>query len=263
METYDKIGLNYNKTRKVDHRIASIIEENLQPNGINLKLLDVGAGTGNYSNFFSAKGYNVTALEPSDIMLAQAPQNNNIKWIKGSAEHIDIQDNFFDGVFSVLASHHFNKLQLAISEINRTLKSKHFAVIFTADPSLVSKKSWLFDYFEIVFEKAIPNYINIENFKSLIQYTANTDVKIIDYPLPDNLTDNFFASGWKKPSLYLDQNFISGISPLASLETNTLNLIQERLENDLKNGTWNNKYGQILEENHFDGGYRFLVWQKS
>ncbi len=263
METYDKIGYNYNKTRRVDNRIASIIEENLQTNGINLKLLDVGAGTGNYSNFFSSKGYNVTALEPSATMHAQAPQNNRIKWIKSSAERIDIQDNFFDGVFSVLASHHFNNLQLAISEINRTLKSKHFAVIFAADPSLVSKKSWLFDYFEIIFEKAKQTYINIEKFKSLIQTTTNSNVKIIDYPLPDNLTDKFFASGWKNPSLYLDRNFISGISPLASLETNTLNLIQERLENDLKNGTWNNKYGNILEENDFDGGYRFLVWHKS
>ncbi|WP_244241700.1 hypothetical protein [Leptospira jelokensis] len=49
---------------------------------------------------------------------------------------------------------------------------------------------------------------------------------------------------------------------MASLESNTLKFIQERLENDLKNGTWNNKYGRILEEDYFDGGYRFLVWQK-
>ncbi|ABZ94621.1 Methylase involved in ubiquinone/menaquinone biosynthesis [Leptospira biflexa serovar Patoc strain 'Patoc 1 (Ames)'] len=262
METYDKIGFNYNKTRNADPRIASIIEKSLHLNENNLKLLDVGAGTGNYSKFFYSKGYDVTALEPSEVMIAQALENNNIKWIKGTAEHIDIQNNSFDGVFSVLASHHFNNLQLAISEINRTLKSKHFAVIFTADPSVVSKKSWLYDYFKIVFEKAISNYINIENFRSLIESTANTHVEIIDYPLPDNLVDNFFASGWKNPSLYLDQNFISGISPLVSLETNTLNQIQKKLENDLKNGTWNSKFGRILEENYFDGGYRFLVWQK-
>ncbi|WP_244241701.1 class I SAM-dependent methyltransferase [Leptospira jelokensis] len=201
MEPYDKIGLNYNNTRKVDHRIASIIEENLLLNGINIKLLDVGAGTGNYSNFFSSKGYDVTALEPSAIMIDQSSENKNIKWIKGSAEHIEFQDNFFDGIFSVLASHHFSNLQLAISEINRTLKSKHFAVIFTADPTLVSKKSWLIDYFKIVFENAISKYINIKDFKSLIESITNTNVKIIYFSLPDNLMDNFFASGWKKPSL--------------------------------------------------------------
>lgn len=262
MEIYDKIGTNYNKTRKADLRIASLIEKNLFLKREGATLLDVGAGTGNYSHFFSAKGYHVTAVEPSGIMMAQAAENQNIKWIKGSAEEISLPTSSFDGIFSVLASHHFHHLEKAISEMNRILKPKHFAVIFTADPSTVSKQSWLFDYFKIVFEKAISTYLPINDFKLMIERVTKTNVKMIDYPLPDNLTDNFFASGWKNPSLYLDETFRSSISPLASLETGILNQILERLEKDLKNGIWQKKYGSILEEDFFDGGYRFLVWQK-
>ncbi|PJZ43901.1 class I SAM-dependent methyltransferase [Leptospira brenneri] len=263
MEIYDRIGTSYNKTRKADLHIASLSEENLCLKLERASLLDVGAGTGNYSHFFSSKGHHVTAVEPSGIMMAQAAENTNIKWIKGSAEEIPLPTSSFDGIISILASHHFNDLEKAILEMNRILKPKHFAVIFAGDPSIVSKQSWLFDYFQIVFEKSVSTYLPIHDFKSMIERVTKANVKIIDYLLPDHLTDYFFASAWKNPTLYLNETFRAGISPLASLETSTLNQILERLENDLKNGIWLKKYGNILEEDFFDGGYRFLVWQKN
>jgi hypothetical protein len=80
--------------------------------------------------------------------------------------------------------------------------------------------------------------------------------------LPPDLIDRFFFSGWRQPELYLDPIFCAGISSLASAPKNVLDMCLTRLENDLKDGTWKKKYGEILNYREYDGGYRFLKTHK-
>ncbi|MEQ8954056.1 MAG: class I SAM-dependent methyltransferase, partial [Gammaproteobacteria bacterium] len=60
---YDRIGKTYTATRKADPRIARHLKELLQlPPGS--RLIDVGAGSGNYSFALAEMGYRITAVEP-------------------------------------------------------------------------------------------------------------------------------------------------------------------------------------------------------
>lgn len=68
---YNKIGNNYHKTRAPDPRIVNKIVDLIGP--CNLKnIIDLGAGTGNYSFELAKKGFIVTAIEPSEVMISQS-----------------------------------------------------------------------------------------------------------------------------------------------------------------------------------------------
>ncbi len=115
---YDQIGPDYTRTRRSDTRILRKLIELLQlPPGSSI--VDVGAGTGNYSNALADHGYNVLALEPSRSMREQAQRHPKVCWIAGVAESIPLADAAVDAVVAILSYHHFSDHQRALSEINR------------------------------------------------------------------------------------------------------------------------------------------------
>jgi len=82
---YDKIGTDYNLTRKADRYLTEQLFHHLRPT-INGIYLDIGCGTGNYTNEFHKKGFGFIGIDPSEKMLAKAKLNNaKIDWKIGSA----------------------------------------------------------------------------------------------------------------------------------------------------------------------------------
>jgi len=61
---YDDIGISYNETRSADPHIAERLLKNLNPKANGL-YLDIGCGTGNYTNTFQEKGFNFIGMDPS------------------------------------------------------------------------------------------------------------------------------------------------------------------------------------------------------
>jgi len=61
---YDEIGAGYSATRREDPRIAALIHEAL---GDARTVVNVGAGSGSYE----PRDRDVTAVEPSEVMIAQ------------------------------------------------------------------------------------------------------------------------------------------------------------------------------------------------
>lgn len=75
MTLYNSIGEGYNATRQADERIVAKLISLLDlPTGS--KIADVGAGTGNYSNAIAEAGYQVIAIEPSQVMQSQQQISN-------------------------------------------------------------------------------------------------------------------------------------------------------------------------------------------
>jgi protein-L-isoaspartate O-methyltransferase len=71
LPAYEHIGRGYSRHRTADPRIVSRLARMLGPpkNGA---VVDVGAGTGNYSAALARLGYRVVAVEPSTTMRSQA-----------------------------------------------------------------------------------------------------------------------------------------------------------------------------------------------
>ncbi|MCZ2402473.1 class I SAM-dependent methyltransferase [Paenarthrobacter sp. Z7-10] len=85
-------------------------------------VLDVGAGTGKYTDLLLRAGLDVVALDPSRDMLAQlARRHPRVRTIHGAAEEIALPDANMDAAVVAQAWHWCDPLQ-ASAEISRVLR---------------------------------------------------------------------------------------------------------------------------------------------
>lgn len=143
--------VNYNEISKVydDVREGDVILINhfLQelPEGDNLRILDIGCGTGNYTDLFQkatqAKHCQVYGIEPSEGMIDKARQKNSqITFKQATAEDIPFGDNFFDFVFMTDVIHHIPDIGVMFAEIHRILKPQGKVCIFTQSPRQIEAR---------------------------------------------------------------------------------------------------------------------------
>lgn len=255
---YNQIGKTYNTTRAADPRIVQQLIEHLDQLEGSV-ILDIGAGTGNYTWELEQHGFQMIAVEPSKIMREQARQHARIEWREGVAEKLPLMDRAVDGIICTLATHHFTDLAQSFTEMSRVLKSTGKVVIFTADPRICYDSCWIVDYFKPYVDESLEHQPPLEELVTLMQQHTKRTVKTAPFWLPYDLHDRFFFSGWRTPDAYLEPSFRSGISSLAKVSEPNLKPHLERLKEDLKNSKWHDKYGEILEEEAYDCGYVFLV----
>lgn len=255
MPIYDSIGQSYSKFRLPDPRIVDTLVNLLQLEPGSL-VADIGAGTGNYSRAIAERGFFLYAVEPSSVMRLQATQHPRVQWLTGYAEDIPLPTSSVDSVICILASHHFSNLEKAIREMNRVARSG--AIIFLTFDPRVGEKLWVVDYFPSLWEDAFRVFPPLIDVVAIIEANTQRMVEIFPLMLPHNLTDMFFAAGWRRPESYLNPDVRAGISALsladASIVETGVNLLKEHLDS----GQWDTKYGEILKLEAFDAGYRFL-----
>lgn len=261
---YDTIGTTYRSTRHADPRIVQHLIDALEL-PVGATIVDVGAGTGNYSCTLAERGYQVTAVEPSQVMRAQGNRHANLHWLEGTAEALPLADCCADAVISTLATHHFTDLAAGFREMSRVLKPGGRIVIFAADPRLCSDDCWFRDYLAPILERSYPVYKPIAEVTGLLAdgllLSADT-VRVVPFLVPHDIEDGFFLSAWRRPALYLDAAFQANTSPLAKAPAEVLQPLVKRLSEDWLDGTWADKYGHVLQQEAYEGGYRFLIAEK-
>ncbi|MBN2422932.1 class I SAM-dependent methyltransferase [Candidatus Woesearchaeota archaeon] len=117
---YNSISHAYNELHREEQlNKIKIISNELRVKKTD-KLLDVGCGTGFCFDFFKCKCYGV---EPSKELLSQC-KNKEVKLIKGKAEELPFEDDFFDIVISVTAIHNFDDIEKSFKEMKRVGKGR-------------------------------------------------------------------------------------------------------------------------------------------
>ena len=89
------------------------------------RILEVGAGTGRTAEFINTNFNNTDLwlLEPSVPMLGYARKKvPSANFVKGIAEKMCFEDNFFDRVYAVDSFHHWNDHLQGLKEVYRVLK---------------------------------------------------------------------------------------------------------------------------------------------
>ena len=241
---YDAIGRTYTATRGTDPRIAARIWDAL---GDARTVVNVGAGTGSYEPPYR----DVTAVEPSAVMIAQRPPGA-APAVQASAEALPFEDASFDAAMAVLTLHHWSDLRAGCAELRRVARDR--VVVFSWDPSYVGRM-WLGpEYF--------PQYSreDAEGFPSLAeQAAAFGDAAVEVVPIPWDCRDGFFSAFWRRPEAYLDPAVRAGISTLAKRSEDELAEGLARLRADLDSGAWARRHADLLERDELDLGYRLLV----
>ena len=256
---YDSIGLNYNETRKADPFIAERIFANLNPKAYGL-YLDIGCGTGNYTNALQKKGFHFIGIDPSNKMLEKAKQKNpNIDWRLGQAENTQIKPETIDGVIGSLTIHHWKSLEKGFSELYSILKPNGIIVIFTSTPKQM-KGYWLNHYFPKMLEDSMvqmPSFKTIENAMTIAGFSISG---IELYNIKPDLKDLFLYCGKQNPKLYLNPKIRQGISSFSSLANKTeVEIGLVKLEKDIAS----NSIQKIIKSFENDlGDYLFIIGKK-
>lgn len=116
------------------------------PNRNDLTVLDLGSGTGFFTDLLASSYQNVIGLDISADMLkfAKANRNNKILWLEGDAHKIPLQDASIDFIYSNLVIQWFEPLDEAINEMLRVLKPGGLLIFTTlVDGTLHElKSSW-------------------------------------------------------------------------------------------------------------------------
>ncbi len=256
---YDRIGTDYNQTRKADPYLTQRIVNLLKPNKDGL-YLDIGCGTGNYTSAVSAKGYSFIGIDPSEKMLAKAKlKSPAIDWRLGSAEMTNLPNDFVDGIMASLTIHHWTNLDKGFQELFRVLKQDGSMLLFTATPQQM-KGYWLNHYFPKMLTDSIRQMPSFEEVASAIQKAGFTNFETEKYNIREDLQDLFLYNGKHNPSAYLDKSVRHGISSFSDLAN------QKEVEKglkQLKQDIISKEIDSIIKsyENQ-DGDYLFIKFRK-
>jgi SAM-dependent methyltransferase len=240
---YDAIGRSYTATRGTDPRIAAAIWEAL---GDARTVVNVGAGTGSYE----PPDREVTAVEPSEVMIAQRPPGA-APAIQAAAEALPFEDDSFDAAMAVLTLHHWTDWRAGIEELRRVARR---VVVFSWDPSFADRLWISAEYLPQLIEE------DVEHFPSLAdQVGAVRATRVVAVPVPADCRDGFYGAHWHRPEAYLDPAVRAGISVLAKRDPDELAAGLARLADDIRSGAWAERHADLLELEELDLGYRLLV----
>ena len=112
---YNKIARGYNELYEGEQKKKlDLIAMHAKIKG-DMKLLDVGCGTGIVQRYFDCIS---VGIDPSEELLKQNPK----KCIKGAAEKMPFDDDSFDVVISLTSMQNFDDVEKGIKEIKRVGK---------------------------------------------------------------------------------------------------------------------------------------------
>lgn len=256
---YDKIGSNYNQTRKADDFLIGQFVSLLEPKeGL---YLDIGCGTGNYTIPIYNRGYKCVGIDPSQNMLKVAKiKESKIEWRVATAEKTGLSQNSISGIIGCMTLHHWSDIEKGFVELYRILKKKGNLVIFTSTEQQM-KGYWLNHYFPEMLCDSISQMPSFESIKLAIKNAGFTLDRTINYSVQPELQDQFLYSGKHNPKFYLEKENRNGISSFSSL-ANLAEVNQgiQSLDADIKSG----KINEIIESYKNDlGDYMFIKVTKN
>ena len=149
---YDQtdIQLRYEESRRLPEETLTLWLETISkyvPQDSTKTIMDLGCGTGRFveglSDHFKARVY---GIDPSRKMLTVARQSLTsplVRFIRGSAESIPLDDKVADLVFLSMVYHHIQDRSEAIREFKRILRMDGFLCIRTSTRESMDSYRWL------------------------------------------------------------------------------------------------------------------------
>jgi len=186
---YDEIGGGYAAVRHQDPRLATPIWEAL---GSAKSVVNVGGGAGSYE----PGDRNVTAVEPSTVMIAQRPVGA-APAVLASAENLPFPDNSFDAAMAIITLHHWSDVEAGLSEMRRVARQRAVVVMF--DPELEAGLWIARDY---IREQVVHTFSSLPPISRILETFPEAQVRPL--LIPNDCSDRMFATLWARPEEYLD-----------------------------------------------------------
>jgi SAM-dependent methyltransferase len=242
---YDRPGQKYSGYRQTDPRIAAYVFKALERAKT---ILNVGAGTGSYE----PNDKYVVAVEPSISMRLQRIENGKVPAINSKAGNLPFDDNSFDASMAMVTVHHWPDIDKGIKELRRVTKNQ--ILILTFDPNELDN-FWNVNYFPELIEVEKARYPGIDFLKNAL----GGNCEIISIPVPIDCVDGFQEAFYGRPEAFLEKEVRLSQSAWGFLPKELEEKLVQRLEDDLKSGEWDRKYGHLRSQPDFTCALKLLI----
>ncbi len=243
MVLYDRIGQTYGAIRRADPRLAEPIWKAL---GDARSVVNVGAGTGSYEPTHRQ----VTAVEPSEVMIAQRPPGA-APAVQAVAEDLPFGNDSFDAAMAILTLHHWSDVAAGLAEMVRVARRRVVVVTFDLD---AGNDFWLVrDYLPEIATSNLRSYPSMTRLLDALPAATVQPLLV-----PRDCTDRMFAALWARPEQYLDPRVRAGTSTWDKIPDEAAARALEQLRRDLASGAWDERYGHLRSTPAWDVGLRLI-----
>jgi SAM-dependent methyltransferase len=246
--TYDELGRGYSTARRTDSRIAAHVEAAL---GEARTVLNVGAGTGSYE----PGSRELTAVEPSAVMIAQRPEGA-APVIQASAEALPFEDDSFDVAMAIISDHHWRDREAGLAEMRRVARDR--VLLLNADPAAAGRFWLTRDYLDNLDGLITSRHREEGSWRDELQASLG-EVELRPVPVPHDCVDGFYQAFWRRPDAYLEPRVRDGTSVFRMLPEARVDKAIRQLSRDLSDGTWEARYGDLLQQPELDVGLRLVI----
>jgi SAM-dependent methyltransferase len=243
---YGLIGNGYAHFRRPDPRIAEAITRALD--GART-VLNVGAGAGSYE----PTDRSVTAVEPSASMRQQRPAHLP-EAMDAVAERLPFPDGSFAAAMATFTVHQWPDLGAGLAEMRRVTDGP--VVILTCDPDELDR-FWLDAYAPEVIAVEARRYPRIETIATALGSSS----QVIPVPIPLDCSDGFNEAYYGRTEVLLDPRARLACSAWSFVDPIVGARFSAHLGGDLRDGTWDAKYGHLRTLPAFEGSLKLIVGQ--
>lgn len=148
---FDRVAPKYAQVRYTDPKVIGPIIRHLPGHSRVLHVMDVGCGTGRYTDIFARRfrgRLRLYCCDYSRAMLAECRKRMNrrfprrsIHYCRVNADDLPFADASFDGIVTFNAVHHFN-LDRFVTAASRLLRAGGLLSIYTRTPDQNGRTVW-------------------------------------------------------------------------------------------------------------------------
>lgn len=159
---------------------------------------------------------------------------------------------------AILTIHHWDDQQeLGVRELRRVARGP--VIIFTYDPD-VCGQMWLYrDYLPEAAALDRATFPSIETLASWLGGSVSIEPVLNRRDTPDWTLGSF----WAHPERVLDDAARRATSAFARMKPALVNRVAGQVEQDLRDGTWDLRNGELRALNEYDVGMRMIVGHRS
>jgi SAM-dependent methyltransferase len=172
-------------------------------------VVNVGAGTGSYE----PGDREVTAVEPSAVMIAQRPEGR-APVVQATAEALPLEDDSVDAAMAIFTDHHWEDRTAGLRELRRVARER--VVMVNADPATIGD-FWLARQYMPGFARIAPERYREPGYWAAELGELLGEVEIVPIPITADCQDGFLGSWWRRPEALLDPVVQAGNSVLQVL----------------------------------------------
>ena len=230
---YCKVAAAYDNSRCIEPAIGVALVDGLRALGAR-SVLEVGAGTGNYTGALTASGFSVIALDRSPEMVEIGARKTSAPWILSDVHALPFRTRSLDAIAGVNVLHHLHALPDALAEFRRVAR---LGMVAQAVVRENLETLWYRHYFPEIDEVLLPLHPTLGNVITSIFRAGFSRVAVakIFYSGRADLT---FEAARSRPHLLFDSSFRTSTSGFGRLNNADVARGLTRLERDLDSGAF-------------------------